>query len=310
MMPTIHVSRSCLIDAPKEQIRKVLMNFQESTNWSPWLVIDPDAKVAFSAHQGQVGSGFSWDGELVGSGQMKLIDADERDIEMKVHFIKPFKSTAKSIFTLEEHEGQTEVMWHMHSTLPWYMFFMTKKMHHFIGMDYERGLGMLKAYIETGTVASSIMIEGVVQMQGEKYVGIPNSCAIQEVGEVMKEDYTRLFDFIADNAITLEKMPFSIYNSFDIPNNQTAFISCIPYDGDAPLPEGFIAGELATQNAIKTIHTGAYKHLGNAWTAAMTYARVKKLKTTKALMGIEFYPNDPDNTPEEELTTEIYLPVR
>ncbi len=152
-MPTIHVSRSYLIDAPKEQIKKVLMHFQESTSWSPWLVIDPDAKVAFSEHQGEVGSGFSWEGELVG------------------------------------------------------------------------------------------------------------------------------------------------------------FVSCIPYNGDAPLPEGFIKGELLTQNAIKTIHTGSYKHLGNAWTAATTYARVKKIKTTKALMGIEFYPNDPDNTPEEELTTEIFLPL-
>ncbi len=308
-MPTIHVSRSYLIDAPKEQIKKVLMHFQESTSWSPWLVIDPDAKVAFSEHQGEIGSGFSWEGELVGAGQMKLLHADLNDIEMKIHFLKPFKSTAKSIFTLEEHEGQTEVLWHMQSKLPWYMFFMTKKIEQFIGMDYERGLGMLKEYIETGKVASSIMIEGIVEMPGERYVGIPNSCAIEDVGEVMKRDYARLFDFIADNAITLEKMPFSIYNSFDIPDNKTAFVSCIPYDGDAPLPEGFIKGELLTQNAIKTIHTGSYKHLGNAWTAATTYARVKKIKTTKALMGIEFYTNDPDNTPEEELTTEIFLPL-
>ncbi len=309
-MPTIHVSRSCLIDAPKEKIHLVLMNFQESINWSPWLIIEPEAKVAFSENQGKVGSGFSWDGELVGIGQMKLVHADEKDIEMKLHFIKPFKSTAKSIFTLEEHDGQTEVIWHMQSKLPWFMFFMRKKMEHFISMDYERGLGMLKEYIETDKVDTSIMIEGIVQMQGEKYVGVPNTCAIEDVGEVMKKDYERLFDFIADNAITLEKMPFSIYNTFDIPNDKTAFISCIPYEGDAPIPEGFISGEIAAQKAIKTIHTGSYKHLGNAWIAAMTYARVKKIKTTKTLMGIEFYPNDPDNTPQEELTTEIYLPLK
>ncbi len=309
-MPTIHVSRSCLIDAPKEQIRKVLMNFQKSTNWSPWLVIEPEAKIAFSDNQGEVGSGFSWEGELVGAGQMKLIHADEKDIQMKVHFLKPFKSVAKSIFTLEEHEGQTEVLWHIQSKLPWFMFFMTKKMEQFIGMDYERGLGMLKEYIETGKVETSIMIEGIVQMQGEKYVGIPNTCAIEDVGDVMKEDYTRLFDFIADNVITLEKMPFSIYHIFDIPNNKTEFISCIPYAGDAPLPEGFIKGEFATQKAIKTVHTGSYKHLSNAWMAAMTYARINKIHTSSLVMGIEFYPNDPDNTPEEALTTEIFLPLK
>lgn len=147
-------------------------------------------------------------------------------------------------------------------------------------------------------------------MQGRKYVGIPHTCAIDEVGEVMKKDYESLFNFIADNAITLEEMPFSIYNTFDIPNNKTAFVSCIPYEGDAPLPENFIAGELATQEAIKTVHTGSYKHLGNAWMAAMTYARIKKIQTTNIPMGIEVYPNDPNNTAEEELTTEIFLPLR
>ncbi len=308
-MPTIHVSKSIMIDAAKEKVREVLMHFQESANWSPWLIIDPDAKVAFSDNQGELGSGFSWEGELVGTGQMKLIHADENNIEMKIHFSKPFKSQAQAIFTLEEIEDQTEVIWHMQSTLPWFLFFMKAKMQTFIGMDYERGLGMLKEYIETGRVTSSIMIEGVVQMQGRQYVGIPNDCAIEEVGEVMKKDYKRLFDFIADNAIVLEEMPFSIYNTFDIPNNKTAFISCIPYEGDVSLPKDFISGELSTQRALKVVHTGSYKHLGNGWTAAMTYARVKKIKTTTAMMGIEVYPNDPDDTAEEALTTEIYLPL-
>lgn len=308
-MPTIHVSRSCQINAPKEQIHKVLMNLQESTKWFPWLVLEPKAKIAFSQNQGQVGSGFSWKGDLIAEGQMKLLYADDKDIEMDIHFLTPFKSKAKSIFTLQESAGHTEVIWHMQSTLPWFMFFMRKKIESFIGMDYERGLGMLKEYIETGKVSSAIQHEGIIQMQEQKYVGIPNTCAIEEVGTVMKEDYKRLFDFIADNAITIEKMPFSIYKTFDIPNNKTAFISCIPYAGEAVLPTGFISGEIEAKKAIKVVHTGSYAHLGNAWTAAMTYARVKKIKTSNALMGIEFYPNDPDNTPQEELSTEIYLPL-
>ena len=309
-MSSIHVARTIMIDAPKEKIRQTLMHFQESQVWSPWLIIENDAKVAFSENQGKIGSGISWDGKLIGTGQMKLIDADENNIEMKLHFIKPYKSEANVMFTLEEIDGMTEAIWHMHSKLPWFMFFMRKKMETFISMDYDRGLGMLKEYMETGSVSSAIMIEGEVEMQGQKYVGIPKTCAIDEVGEVMKKDYKSLFDFIADNDIVLEEMPFSIYTTFDIPNNQTTFISCIPYDGTAPLPGHFIAGELETQQAIKTVHTGKYQHLANAWTAAMTYARVNRSKTSSRLMGIEFYPNDPNDTPEEELTTEIFLPIK
>ncbi len=309
-MPAIHVSRSIMIDAPKEKIQDAIIYFTEFVKWSPWLIMEPDAKTAFSENQGEIGSGYSWEGELVGAGQMKLIHVDENDIEMKIHFLKPFKSEARTVFTLVESEGQTEVIWHMHSSLPWFMFFMKKKMESFIAMDYERGLGMLKEYLETGHINSSVMIEGIVDIEGRKYVGIPRTCSIEDVGEVMKADYKTLFDFIADNEIVLEEMPFSIYKTFDIPNNQTQFISCIPYDGDALLPKGFVRGEIASQKAIKTVHTGSYRHLGNGWTAAMTYARVKKIRTTNTMLGIEVYPNDPDDTPEEKLTTEIYLPLK
>jgi len=309
-MPTIHVSRSIMIDAPKESIHNILMHLQNASHWSPWLKMESEAQVAFSDRQGEVGSGFSWNGELIGEGQMKIVHADEENIEVKIHFLKPFKSTAKSIFTLQEHEGQTEVIWHMQRTLPWFLFFMKNKMQAFIAMDYDRGLGMLKEYIEKGSVHSATMIEGVVEIEGRKYVGIPRTCSIQEVGEVMKTDYKRLFDFIAEHEILLEEMPFSIYNSFDIPNNRTEFISCIPYDGEVTLPSAFIQGEIPSQKAIKTVHTGSYKHLGNAWTAALSYARAKNIQTSKTMLGIEVYPNDPDDTPEELLTTEIYLPLK
>lgn len=308
-MATIHMSHSSLIDAPKEKIYKVLMHLQESAKWFPWLAIDADAKVAFSQKQGEIGSGISWEGELSGNGQIKLRQIDDADIEMDIYFFKPFNFSITSLYTLQEHEGKTEVIWHMKGSLPWYLYFMRKKLQRLVQMDLERGLGMLKEYVEDEKVTSSCHIEGVVEMQANKYVAISNTCAIEEVGDVMKKDYEKLFDFIAENEITLEKMPFSIYNTFNLSKNETTFISCIPYDGEIKLPNGFIYGEIVPQKAIKVVHTGTYKHLANGWMAARTYARIKRIKTTTSIIGMEFYPNDPDNTPPEELTTEIYLPL-
>jgi len=42
----------------------------------------------------------------------------------------------------------------------------------------------------------------------------------------------------------------------------------------------------------------------------MNFACLKKIKTTKIPVGYEYYPNNPYDTPEEKLITEIYLPVR
>ena len=108
---------------------------------------------------------------------MEILHADDTDIEMQLHFFKPFKSKAKVVFTLEAHEGKTEVIWHMYGHLPFFLFWMTSKMQTYIRMDYARGLAMLKEYIETGSVSSSVQIEGVALLMATCYIGISTACS-------------------------------------------------------------------------------------------------------------------------------------
>jgi uncharacterized protein YndB with AHSA1/START domain len=68
-------------------------------------------------------------------------------------------------------------------------------------------------------------------------------------------------------------------------------------------------GSLPASNALRVEHVGSYEHLGNAWSAAKQIARYRKLKQCK-VGTFEIYRNPPPETPESELRTDVYLPLR
>ena len=308
-MAAYQVSRSINISAPIETIHATLLDYKQWPVWSPWLIIEPDTMLKYSDTQGKIGSNYSWDGELVGSGNMEIEKIADSRVDMKIAFISPFKSKADVNFEFESLGDETKVTWNMAGKLPFFLIPMLKKMKAYIGMDYERGLRLLKEYIETGAISSSITIEGVSNQLAVKYIGIENDCELKDMGNVMPADFQRLAQFIQENSLSAGAV-FAIYNEFDMVNQHAGFISAIAVDSDIEVKTPFIKGELEGGECIKVTHTGPYLHLGNGWSAAMGYARAKKIKTTKTPVGIEYYLNDPASTPANELMTEIVLPIR
>jgi len=169
-MPTFQVNKSIVINAPAAALRTSLMDFKQWPSWSPWLITEPKATVNFNAKQGQIGAAYDWHGDMTGVGEMRLTKASDTTLEMDLTFLKPFKSSAKVGFDLIEKGESTEVTWRMKSQLPFFMFWMVSKMKTFIGMDYERGLRMLKELVETGSVASKLSLEGVFRHRITKFI--------------------------------------------------------------------------------------------------------------------------------------------
>jgi len=309
-MPAYHVERSTIINKPIEKVRDSLRDFKQWPQWSPWLIMEPDATLTYSDRQGQVGANYGWSGVLVGAGSMELMEVHDNTLKMQLTFVKPFKSRADDSFVLETTEEGTKVTWSMDGHLPFFMFWMTGKMKSLIGMDYDRGLLMLKEYLETGVVASYVHIEGVLPMKAQKYIGIPRTCAIKDIGEVMKKDFESLYAFMEQNNLSKDRIPFSIYNTFDIFNGESRYVACIPVEEDIDIESRWVRGTVEGRDALKTMHKGTYIHLGNGWMTAMSFARMKKMKMLKSPVGYEFYLNNPSDTAEEELITEIYLPLK
>lgn len=310
-MPTLKVSRSIVIKAPLNKIKQSLVDFRQWPIWSPWIIMEPDTLLNYNDKQGQVGASYDWRGELVGQGGMELSAIHDHHLDMQLNFIKPFKSSAQVSFDLEEEfHDHTTVTWTMNGSLPFFLFFMVSKMKALIGKDYERGLRMLKEYIERGKVSSSVSIDGISQLKSQTYIGFKRECSIEEMPQLMPQDFLNLYKVLDDKGLQKNVVPFTIYNTFDLLNGKTEYIAAVPISETVDLTEPYFIGQLDAQEALKITHTGSYQHLGNAWATAMNYSRSKKIKTRKSPMGLEFYLNDPANTPSEELLTEVYLPLK
>ena len=135
--------------------------------------MDPDATVDVA----EGGKSYSWKGDLTGEGQMEILGEEANQwVDYDLLFLKPWKSKAKVRFEVEGQGDQTKVTWFMDSSLPFFLFFMKKSMTAMIGMDYERGLAMLKEYVEKGEVHSKLDFKGTQSFPGMQYIGIKTSC--------------------------------------------------------------------------------------------------------------------------------------
>ncbi len=307
-MPKMSIQRTVEVHAPADKVFNTLNDFNSWTAWSPWLIMDPKAKVTVR----EDAKYYEWDGERVGSGQMSIINEQPNEsIDYDLLFLKPWKSKAKVSFYTKAKGDSTEVTWTMDSSLPFFMFWMKPMMEAFVGMDYERGLNLLKDYLEHGEIKSKLDFKGESTVEGFDYVGISTQCSKEQLGEKMRQDLEKLGAFMSDKQDHVAGNPFSIYAKWDMVKNRISYTSGIPVTQIPDnLPAGIEAGKIPTTKAYELRHTGPYLHLGNAWSTLNNMARGKAFKWNKKIWPWEVYLNDPANTPEEELITSVYFPVK
>lgn len=310
-MPRFHVSRSTVIEASPEEVFDKVANYESWTSWSPWLCADKDAQVSVSPDPSSVGSAYAWQGDVVGQGEIEHHRLNRgRLIEDELRFIKPFKSRSDVGFDFEPEATGTKVTWNMHGSMPWFLFWMLPQMQTYIGMDYERGLRMLKESIETGTVLSKTDIRGVESAGPLRMAGVPKQCQFRDVGSSMESSFAEVTEVFNQHGLPTVSDPMSVYHHVDLKGQTFDYTSgwTIPATIDQ-IPAEFNSWSLPASQALVLEHVGSYQNLGNAWSAAYQYARYKKLKMSR-LGTFEIYRKDPSSTPPAELMTEIVLPIR
>ena len=309
-MPAFHVQRSMVINAPVEKVFDTVSDFSRWPIWSPWLRAAKDAKVTVSENTNSVGSSYSWEGEMVGQGEMEHKQLSRpSSLEEELRIIKPWRSVSKVNFEIQPQGDSAKITWHMHGKLPLLMFWMKSMMETFIGMDYERGLLMLKEYIETGEVLSSVDILGVESAGPLDMCGIRESTLKAEMGPAMKKAFDTTMEKMCGHGDNDDADVLSVYHNADLKAGRFDFTSGITVKSATNPPAPLVHCHLPACRALHIQHTGSYENLGNAWSAAHQYARYKKLKRAK-MAAFEIYRNDPEQTPRAELVTDIYLPLK
>ena len=306
-MPKTHIEKSITIAADAEKVKSIITDFSHWKHWSPWLILEPECQVTVSAN----GKMQEWDGKRIGAGNMKIITEGDSVINYDLTFLKPWKSKAKVDFIIEELGQDTKLTWTMDGSLPFFMFWMKNMMERLVGMDYDRGLLMLKDYIENGSVDVKLEFLGESNYAGCSYVGIKNECTIDNVGEVMEKDFQKLNGFAKDNSEILTKEFFTIYHKYDFNKNKIAYTSGVGVkDVQKDLPSGLFNGNLPAARVHTVRHIGPYELLGNAWSAIMAMDRAKEFKKDKKIPPIEFYRNNPMDTEPKDLISDICMAVK
>ncbi len=307
-MPKFHVDKSITINKPINEVYNTLNDYSKWTPWSPWLITEPDARVTVAPDN----KSYEWQGKVTGEGNMKIYnEVENKKIEIDLTFLKPWKSTAKTWFDLSEDGQGTKVHWKMDSSLPFFMFWMKNMMTEMIGMDYNRGLGMLKEYVEDGKIDSNLDIKGMGTREGCDYVGIKTSTTIDKIGETMKRDYSKLLQHVkGGHSDKVSGNPFSIYHKWDPVSKKVEYTAAIPVNGKLEMLPGMIEGSYPTTKVHTIHHKGKMEHVGNAWSAQMGRVQAKIFKQNKKIHPVEEYLNSPMDTPENELEANIHFAVK
>lgn len=145
------VERSTLVHAPVERVHDRVANFHQWVTWSPWEDLDPELERVYSGPDAGVGSRYAWSGNRrAGRGSMEVTADSAEVVELRLEFLKPFRSTSDVAFVLTPVASGTEVTWRMQGEQTGLMGVVGRvvTMDKVIGKDLERGLGRLKAVAE------------------------------------------------------------------------------------------------------------------------------------------------------------------
>lgn len=146
-MSTFEVQRAATLPAAPAAVYERIADFHRWTEWSPWEGMDPDMSRTYSGPDSGVGATYAWSGNRkAGAGEMTITAAEPgQRVELDLNFIKPFRSVNKTIFELQDHDGQTHVTWTMRGpkSLMAKIMGIFMSMDKLIGKDFERGLEAL-----------------------------------------------------------------------------------------------------------------------------------------------------------------------
>jgi effector-binding domain-containing protein len=273
--------------------------------------MEPETQVSYRGEPGQTGHGYDWQGNKTGSGGMTLLSSSSNRVDCDLQFLKPFKSEAEVAFDIQPLEdGQARVTWSMLSSLPIFMFWMKPMMIGMIKSDYNRGLLLLKDYVETGSIPSSTTVDGIVDVQQIYYVGTRAEAQLSDMADSIASSFQSLADASVSEQFSISGSPFCIYSSMDMKTQRSGYIAAVPTYDPTPLEAPYVSAIRPACSALKVIHAGPYRHLGNAWSLIMAEAKERKLKIQKSQPPFEKYLNNPAEVDENDLITEIYLPIK
>jgi len=146
----------------------------------------------------------------------------------------------------------------------------------------------------------------VEEKQDQPVLSIRTRSAVQDLPEVFGRCYGAIAQYLGELGETPSGAPFAGYYNMDMQDLdiEIGFPVTRPMEGKGEIQAGFIpGGKMATY-----LHIGPYKKVEPAYNALIEYLAQNKYESTG--VSYEFYLNDPAETQEEELQTQVVFPLK
>lgn len=145
----------------------------------------------------------------------------------------------------------------------------------------------------------------IKERQEEITVSIRTTVSLQKLPDTLTEIYGELMEYLQRREAAMQGPPFVLYHNQDME----------ALDVEAGFPVGQVlpdegrvrAGRLPGGRVLSAVHTGPYTTLEKTYQPLMAHIEEKGLAVTPWMY--ELYLNCPDETPQEELQTEICFPL-
>jgi effector-binding domain-containing protein len=312
----VHLERSAVIGARPATVHLLLTSFRNSSKWLPCYELDPQAKYTLSGPDFGVGAKLAWASEkkMVGSGTQTVVESRPPDyVKCTLDFGE--MGTSDETFHLTPEGEGTRVVWGVDADMGagpagrWFGLMMDRM----VGKDFETALARLDSFAATlpkddlgDLVVSRVEVAPVTIAYVPATAGHDEAAYAAALGA----GYGQVALFMSRHGVRQAAPVLAINNKEDAEGYQ--FDAAIPLDRTPDKP---VAADSKVQvkqtyggSVLKVLHKGAYHRLPETY--ARTMAFMKTVGYEPAGPPWDEFVSDPGSTPEAELITYIYVPIR
>lgn len=256
--------------------------YTDRDKWDPWLTMEPDAKVSITPNAAYVGSVYTWNGDKIGSGKMKVDSVHIPDYIGSSIWFGPDPRPSHVQWMFEESDEGTKVTWQFTSdnSYPFGRLMMVF-MKGMLKSSFDSGLENLKSYLEENP--PKLYKTGELKIRespGTNAMILPLKGTMEEISNQMEAGFPKLMNEIQAQGLSVTGPPFTHYLDYDESTGYSHALLAFPVN-----KKGISSGEMKPKvyepdEAITAMHYGKYEYLNETYDSLAAYVAVHNIDVT------------------------------
>jgi effector-binding domain-containing protein/uncharacterized protein YndB with AHSA1/START domain len=311
----VHVERSIQMKASPESVYKLVVNFKNWDQWSPWHKMDPNWQVTWGEKTEGLGANYSWKSNhsSVGNGRSEIVEATPYEsLKMEMYFMEGGKP-AYGGWNFEKNDEGVKVTNTMDGDAGMnpFMRWMNLFMNSLVGKHFEDGLNNLKNIVESKAGAENKIAGFDYEMRDMNKMIIAGVRSKIKVAEINDALYGNSFGMIG-KVLATEKIgqsgaPMSLTYSYSKESCDMEIAMPVKSIGKGDAKVKF--HEVPASKALVVKYYGDYSKIEPVYGAAFEYMGKNKLIENGAPM--EMFITDPMSEKDTaKWLTEVVFPIK